>query len=142
MKMKFRAITLFSLLLLVFATSCKKEKTQTKADMLTTHMLVYDMFYTNYGTPNQTLVYKKDAGNNTLDLSGNRVHFYKDGTYDEFTPEGTHRIGNWEFLNNETQVRVFGAGYNNTATIKVLTEDVFEWLDETQKTYGKQISKK
>ena len=125
----------------LFALACKKDNDSpsTKREMLTAHMLIYDELSQ---LPNRNIIYKKGASGNTINFDRQRVHYYQDGTYDEFTVQGTFITGNWEFLNNETQVRVFGAGYSNIGTIVTLTEDKFEWHDDVNKTYGIQISKK
>src|SRR3954471_11045128 len=128
-------------LLFILLVACEKDNNTpplSKKQMLTAHMLVYEELDQ---LPNKNVLYKKGAAGNVLNFDRQRVHFYQDGTYDEFTIDGYLLTGNWEFLNNETQVRVFGTNYSNVATVVSLTEDRFEWRDDGQKTYGIQVSK-
>jgi hypothetical protein len=128
--------------LLVLLVGCEKDNdppSLTKKQMLTSHMLIYEELDQ---LPNRNVLYKRGAAGNVLNFDRQRVHFYQDGTYDEFNINGEFITGNWEFLNNETEVRVYGSGYSNVATIVSLTEDRFEWRDDGQNTYGIQVSKK
>jgi hypothetical protein len=146
--MKQLLYTAFAICMSVFIISCSKDSpsttaatTKTKKELLTANTWLYDEYFRSYNTTNTVLYYKKDKGNNLLNLSLNRVTYKTDGTYTEITETGATLNGTWTFLNNESQVQVTNTYGTYTSTIMLLDQTHYNWLDQTASngTYGKLI---
>lgn len=147
--MKQLLYTAFAICMSVFMISCSKDSPstttpttiKTKKELLTANTWLYDEYFRNYNTSNTVLYYKKDKGNNLINLSSNRVTYKADGTYTEITETGATLNGTWTFLNNETQVQVTNSYGTYTSTIMLLDATHYNWLDQTASngTYGKLI---
>lgn len=138
--------TAFAICISVFIISCSKDSpstttTKTKKELLTANTWLYDEYFRSYNTANTVLYYKKDKGNNLLNLSLNRVTYKTDGTYTEITETDATLNGTWTFLNNESQVQVTNTYGTYTSTIMLLDATHYNWLDQTASngTYGKLI---
>jgi hypothetical protein len=132
---------LWAVLLLFFIASCTKDTpdpaTSPNTDLLTSKTWVYDEYYSNYNTPAQKRIYKRNASGNSADFSVYQYMFKKDGSFEV-------RVGNetmnssWKFLNNETEVEISsGSSVPTRMKVLVLQADVFSW--QVDDYYAKMI---
>ena len=132
---------LLAALVLLFLTSCTKDKpepaTSPNTDLLTAKAWLYDEYYKDYNQPTKKRIYKRNAPGNSADFSVYQYSFKKDGTFEV-------RVGNetlyssWKFLNNETEVEISGgSGAPTRMKVAVLRPDAFEW--QVDDYYAKMI---
>jgi len=139
---------LFLAFVIAILVGCNKDHnnttTQTRTELLTSKVWIYDEIYNNWQQPNQIFTYKRGRANNTVNWDKSRVIFYKDGSFDEILPNGTLSAGGtWQLLNNDTQLKtIVSGGTTNTANIDTLTTDRLVWTDLTNKVHASQIWKK
>ena len=123
--------SLFTLLLLVSITACKKEddKEPSKTDLITAHSWQGE----------QVLVLGTDAASNPFfssllpDITTMTLTFNRNGTYSASYVDNGQTIpisGNWEFRDNETSIffdLLTSFGLNETLTIKELSADKLQF---------------
>ena len=144
-----RTLTLFVLAMFVFISSCEKDKcddpqpgTLSKTEQLSLHTWIYDEYYTNWGTPSQSLAYKRGRAVNAINYAPNRVKFFRDGTFEETMNTGVFRSGVWQFQSNETVLATGSTSFSNTVNLIKLSADSLIWHDVINNSYAIQISKK
>jgi hypothetical protein len=110
-----------------------------RLQLLTAKTWFYQQYFTGFGQPAPSLVWKTNKSNSTLNLSMNVVKFNANGSYWEIDQNGNVLTGTWNFLNNQTQVQVHNSLGTFTSTIKVLGTDRYEWLADNGSNYGEMI---
>lgn len=143
---------IYSIILVAFATvvfaSCQKAVQQptnaiqatsgdetttekrTNLQLLCAHTWKYQKYYTGYIDLNNfgTLVYKRGAEGNTINLDVNRVTFHTDGTVEEIDQNGNSVSGTWYFTDANQNAYVVTNSYGSfPTTIMLLSGKKFVW---------------
>ena len=134
---------ILSVILLLGLLSCSKDKDEnkTKSQLLTAHTWVYNEYFSNYGSASPTLLYKKGASNNPLDLSNDVITFKADGTFSRIDYMGQPQTGTWQLVSNETQLSTTKGGVTHTSNIILLNGNSFNWHDVPFENYAEMIPK-
>ncbi|MCS3796135.1 hypothetical protein [Niastella sp. OAS944] len=107
-----------------------------KRALLTSRPWTYTEYFSGFDQATPSLIWKTDKTNSPLNLTSNRVKYNTDGSYTEIDQNGITHTGNWEFLNNDTQVKTTSSQGTFISTIKVLSTDRYEWLSTLGSAYG------
>jgi hypothetical protein len=149
MTTKFK-LRLLLTIVITFTFACKKESSNppqtipSKMELLTANVWIYDSAYSNWGQPNQKVIYVRNSQSNQVDVSQNRIKFYRDGTFNEIlAATGTLREGPdfWSMNSDSTVLNTDGGGYSNSSKIISLTSTKFVWIDLSNNTRGVNIPK-
>jgi hypothetical protein len=139
------------LLLAIVITSlfaCKKESSNPPkpyiTELLTANVWIYDSLYSNWGQPDQKVIFVRNGKSNLVDLSQDRIKFYQDGTFNEIlAATGTLREGPdfWSMNSDSTVLNTSGGGFTNSSKIISLTSTKFVWIDLSNNRRGVNIPK-
>ena len=111
-----------------------------KLEMITANVYVYDSIFNNWGLANQTLVYALNSPTKTLNYDGDRVKFYKEGTFDEVLHTGILSQGTWSMNADSSILYTKSLGFIDTAIIETLSTTKFIWKTSSLER-GVQIAK-
>ena len=138
---RMKLLTCLIMLSVVLRSGCKRDTppVSEKLKYLTSKSWIYEEYFTDYGMPSSTLVYKLGRTENSMDLSLNKVKFNRKGGYWEITETGEEMAGRWKFLNNETQTEVVNITGVYMANIIQLDADRLVWFDPNSGRYATMI---
>jgi len=107
--------------------------------VLTSHIWIYDEYFSGYNTNPTRLIYKRGKSNSPLNLNLNQAQFNTNGTYWEIDQNGTFYSGTWSFLNGQSQIQVVNSLGTFTSNIRRLDHKRFEWQDLPGGTWGEEV---
>ena len=143
-------LRLLLIIVITFTFACKKETPNSPEpipstmELLTANVWIYDSAYSNWGQPDQKVIFVRNGKSNLVDVSRDRIKFYIDGTFNEIlAATGTLREGPdyWTMNSDSTILNTTGGGYSNSSKIISLTREKFVWIDLSNNTRGVNIPK-
>ena len=149
MTTKFNLRLLLALAIVITSLfACKKESPNPPQpsimELMTANVWIYDSAYSNWGMPDQKVIFARNSKTNLVDVSQDRIKFYQDGTFNEIlAATRTLREGPdyWTMNSDSTILNTTGGGYSNSVKIMTLTKTKFAWVDLSNNTRGVNIPK-